>query len=736
MDFGPFDHPQPQVTTTQAEVLVDDVYGIAGNAQPLSGERDRSFLIDSGDRRYVLKIANNGDHPKALQAQAAAIDWALSIDSALPLARVVPTSGGTLTGINSGYKIQLSEYVEGRLPKNGSQTPGFRRHLGSVAARLDKALAGFGHPVLRREFPWSLIQLPQLRALLTLVDEQREMIEREIDSFEKTVLPVLERLASQPIHGDLNSDNLVLDPFDPERVGGVFDFGDVGYAPAVVDLAIAATYQCTDADPLEVMVQMASGYHMERSLSAEELSVLPDLVAARCAQSLLMSARQIRANPDNADYFSSDVDDMVTTLEWLTDANRSTIVDALVDACSIGTEPLSRSDALASRLSHMAASYHLSYSEPVHAISAEGVWIVERGGQRLLDAYNNVPHVGHGHPQVLAALSAQSGRLNTNTRYLVDNVGEYAERLAGLLPDPLSVVFFTNSGSEANDLAYRIATTISGGSTAIKTANAYHGATTITSALSPEEHDGATNDEWSVSVDLGKHLVGSVDGIEETLPQTDTPVAMVIVDTIFSTEGIHLAPLALLDALKDWVGTRGGLLVADEVQAGFGRVGSQFWGFGEVIPDIVTLGKPIGNGYPMGAVVTTREIADQFAAKSTYFSTFAGSPVAAAVGNAVLDVIESEHLASHADEVGGYVRQAITDFRHRSINAVRGAGLFVGVELETEQLAINVVNEMRHRGILIGRTGPGGNVLKIRPPMVFQLHHADMLLTELHQVLG
>lgn len=739
MDFGAFDHPQPDVSVDDATRFVDDVYGKRGNAQSLAGERDRSFLIDTRSSTSVLKVGNRADHPDALSTQTRAIVWALSRDPSLPLADVIITTNGSLVGFHSGYQLQLTEHLSGTSPRDVRVTPGFRRSLGAVVARLDAALAGFDHPSLRREFPWSLSHLPGLRPILGDLNQNRAMVEAELDRFETTVMAAIRRLPSQAIHGDLNSDNILVDHNDHERIAAVFDFGDMGWAPAVVDLAIAATYQCEDADPIDVMVQMASSHHMISPLSVEELALIPDLMAARCAQSLLMSARQLSAHPDNASYVGSDIDQMSDTLSKLKEARRSQAVDAMVHACGLrSTGPLSTKSSLETRREVMASSYRLSYAEPVHAVSAEGVWITDADGRRLLDAYNNVPHVGHGHPRVLAALAGQSRRLSTNTRYLVDEVGEYAVRLADLLPEPLSVVFFTNSGSEANDLAYRIATTVTGATAALTSANAYHGATAITAALSPEENDVTSFADWPIAMALDRYLDGSTEGVAEPLARADELLAaadlrpaMVIVDTIFSSEGIHLAAPGLLRALYAWASNRGALLVADEVQAGFGRVGSQFWGFGDVTPDLVTLGKPIGNGYPMGGVVTTREIADRFAASSTYFSTFAGSPVAAAVGGAVLDVIEDEELAARADDVGGYLKSQLAGLSSRAIVAVRGAGLFVGVELESSRTTSSVVEEMRQRGVLIGRTGPKGNVLKIRPPLVFSRHHADRLLTDL-----
>ncbi|MCP4250521.1 MAG: aminotransferase class III-fold pyridoxal phosphate-dependent enzyme, partial [bacterium] len=279
---------------------------------------------------------------------------------------------------------------------------------------------------------------------------------------------------------------------------------------------------------------------------------------------------------------------------------------------------------MALRRRRLAPTLDLSYDQPVYLSRGEGVWLIDSEGRRLLDAYNNVPHVGHAHPEVVSALASQSRRLATNTRYLVDGVADYADRLAALMPDPLSVVWFVNSGSEANDLAYRIARTVTGRRGVITTANAYHGSTTVTAAMSPEESGPADLEPWAARVGGAELLraAAAADRLQSDLEAADRRLAtngeepaMVILDTVFSSDGIFEVPTGLIETARTWADDRGALLVADEVQAGFGRVGTSFWGFASsgAIPDIITLGKPMGNGYPMGAVVTSEAVAAEFA---------------------------------------------------------------------------------------------------------------------------
>ena len=749
MDFSVFDNPRPSVGEALAAQIVFDHYGISGTAEPLAGERDRSFRITAGSGAYVLKIGNIALRPDALDGQGEAIEWALVSDPDLPLAEVVRTKSGSLSSRHDGHALQLTRFIAGASPPESNTSPGLRRCIGQMAGRLSVALRGFDDPALHRVFPWSLTQLPGLAPLLAHVDGQRRgLIVDTIGRFEERIVPVMNRLPRQAAHGDLNPDNIVVHPTDPDRIVGIFDFGDMSWSPRVIDAAIAATYQCFGTEPAAAMAQVVSAFHAVDPLQSIEIEIIPDLVAARCAQSLLMAARSVGTGSENIDYETGDAELMWGVLTLLGEADHAQTVSRIAAACGFrGEGHRSFEDAMALRTRRLAPTLDLSYDQPVYLSSGEGVWLIDSEGRRLLDAYNNVPHVGHAHPEVVSALASQSRRLTTNTRYLVDGVADYADRLAGLMPDPLSVVWFVNSGSEANDLAYRIARTVTGHRGLITTANAYHGSTTVTAAMSPEESGPAAFEPWAARVGgagllsaatAAERLQSDLDAACRQLAASGEAPAMVILDTVFSSEGIFEVPAGLIETARAWADDRGFLLVADEVQAGFGRVGTNFWGFASsgATPDIVTLGKPMGNGYPMGAVVTSEAIASKFASTSHFFSTFAGSPVAAAVGTAVLNVIESEDLAANAEVVGAYLRKEIEALGDQNIVDVRGPGLFVGVELCSSELADKTVNEMRRRGVLIGSTGPNGEVLKIRPPLVCTRHYVNIIVDALAPSLG
>ncbi|MDA0182014.1 aminotransferase class III-fold pyridoxal phosphate-dependent enzyme [Solirubrobacter phytolaccae] len=376
-----------------------------------------------------------------------------------------------------------------------------------------------------------------------------------------------------------------------------------------------------------------------------------------------------------------------------------------------------RPDIAERRRTAMSRALSLAYSEPLHIVRGEGAYLYDADGRAFLDLVNNVAHVGHCHPRVVEAGARQMAVLNTNTRYLHASVVDYARRLAATFPDPLHVCFFVNSGSEANDLALRLARAHTGRDEVHVLDHAYHGHLTSTIGLSPYKappERARVTPLWE-------------------LPAVDRPAAF-FAEPILGCAGQVVPPPGYLSAAFEAVRAAGGLCVADEVQTGFGRVGEHFWAFelGGVVPDIVTLGKPIGNGHPLGAVVTTPEVAASFLTGMEYFNTFGGNPVSAEIGLAVLDVIEDERLQAHALAMGTRLLDGL-----RGLNVVdaRGHGLFLGVELSSRAEAARVKEGLKARGILISTDGPNEDVLKIKPPLPLSADDCDRFLEALCDVL-
>lgn len=412
---------------------------------------------------------------------------------------------------------------------------------------------------------------------------------------------------------------------------------------------------------------------------------------------------------------------------------------------------------VARRQATFGASSVLFYKEPIEMVRAEGVFMYDAHGRRYLDVYNNVPSIGHSHPAVAEAVARQIAVLNIHTRYLTKPVEAYAEKLLSKFPAPLSNLTMTCTGSESNDLAMRIAEAATGKRGFVVTRAAYHGNTRHVTAISPSsmkskpvpdfvrvipEPDPALAPGGDVAAFFANNLRAAIVDLEAT----GVGFAAVIVDTIFSSDGIFADPPGFLQAAAEVAHKAGGLFIADEVQPGFGRTGGGLWGFSRhgVIPDIVTMGKPMGNGFPMAGVVTRPELLSLFCEETGYFNTFGGNPVAAAAGSAVLDVIEREGLINNAREVGAYFKAGLSSVmgNRRDIGGVRGAGLFIGLDFidaegrPDQGLATSVINAMKERGILIGAAGLWGNTLKIRPPLCFAKDNADFFVDTLRAILA
>jgi 4-aminobutyrate aminotransferase-like enzyme/Ser/Thr protein kinase RdoA (MazF antagonist) len=425
-----------------------------------------------------------------------------------------------------------------------------------------------------------------------------------------------------------------------------------------------------------------------------------------------------------------------------------------------------KAETLAVRRERLGRNLSLAYRDPVKIVRGAAQYLWDDEGRRYIDAYNNVPHVGHSHPRVVRAAAEQLGVLNTNTRYLHDTVNRFAERLCDTLPSPLGVCYFVNSGSEANELALRLARAHTGRRDMIVLEAAYHGNSTTLIDLSPYKHAGPGGlgaPEWVHTVPIpdvyrgehktsdphaGEKYAAHVQWIAGVLAEGGTGLAGYVAESLPSVAGQIVFPSGYLAAVYRHVRAAGGVCIADEVQTGYGRIGTHFWGFESqgVVPDIVVLGKPIGNGYPIGAVVTTREIAASFDNGMEFFSTFGGSTAACAVGLAVLDVVQEERLQAHALAVGERMLTALRPLanRHAIVGDVRGSGLFLGVELVRDKATLEpateeasfVANRMREEGILLGTDGPFHNVVKIRPPMPFSNDDADELVATLGEILS
>ncbi len=719
----------PRFTAGEAARIAAELFGLRGTASALGSERDQAFLLEGRGAGGVLKISNRSEDESALELEEAAIAHVTAVDPGLPVARPLAPRAAF-----DGHEVRLFERRHGH--KAGPELDDAAvREVAETHARLCLALRSFFHPAAGRELLWNLRYAPLLRPLLGEIaePERRALAARALDRYDERVLPHWANLRAQVVHGDYNLDNLLLD--DDGGVAGILDFGDCCHTAVAADVAVAVASFLRGRPPEDAfrVARIAlDGFSSHLELEPLELELLGDLVSARLVAIVAISARRSHRFPENAEYIGAWDDDSWRLLALLDDLGPEQVARELgARAPSTPTPELARrrNEALGALLTP------LTYARPVHAVRAEGVWIHEPDGSRLLDAYNNVPVVGHCHPRVTEAIVRQTRLSAVNARYLAQPLVELAERLLATFPPEtgLDTVLLVNSGSEANDVAWRLAAETTGNAGALVTEHAYHGVTTATTALSPEEWPRQSRPSHVVRIPPP----GSGADLARALDALDVNLAATFLDGSLMSDGIYTPTSAELQLLVERTHAAGGLYVADEVQAGHGRLGPGLWSFAQhgIAPDVVTLGKPMGNGYPVAAVVTRRELAERFPYAGRTFSTFGGNPVAASAAIAVLDVLEDERLPERAAGVGERLRASLENLGKADILEVRGTGLLAGVRLASEGLAARVVDELREHGILVGLTGPNSDVLKIRPPLVFADEHAELLVTALDLIL-
>lgn len=758
----------PAFDPRAARRILRDAFGVQAALAPLPAERDQNFRADAADGgRFLLKISNPADGSAIVEMQTSALRHIEQVDPGMPVMRTLPTTAGQpwteIRGPDGRiYPVRLFTFLPGSVTTTAALTPQMIRSLGEMTARLGRALRGFFHPSADYEILWGIKHAAKLRSLLPHLGDarRRAQLERVLDRFGARAAPALPGLRAQIIHGDMSLGNVLFD--EHAQISGIVDFGDMGHAPLVCDLAVAiADALYGRADAIGAAEPMIGGYVSVTALDDEEAELLADLVAARLAAAAAISAWRVGLYPGNASYTAGGEPAGPAFLDSIEAIGFDTVTRRFREACrSLPYRRASTTSLLRRRLRVLPRS-PLFYRHPVHLVRGQGVWLFDVQDRRYLDCYNNVPVVGHSHPRVAAAVTQQQHLLATHSRYLHEAVVELAERLTATLPRSLDAVLVLNSGSEANDLAWRIARAATGRGGAIVTEHAYHGLTEATHALSPEEWaprerpahvatvpapDGYRGGYRREAEGWERRYAAHIEQAAQALG--DRGVAAMFADPGFTADGILAPPPSYLREMTRRVRALGGLMVADEVQAGHGRCGAGLWSFqaSGIEPDIAVMGKPMGNGFPVAALAVGSGLIDEVPAETELFSTFGGNPVACAAALAVLEVIEEEGLVTNAAEVGCYLRRGLAELaeRHDLIGDVRGEGLLLGVDLVNDRVARtpaadrarDVIEGMRDRGVLLGVTGPAGNVLKIRPPLVFQRKHADVLLDALDEVFA
>ena len=763
----------PEVALPALASFADVAYGLSGTWTRLEGERDQNFRILLADgSSVVFKLCHPAEGDEILRCQAEALEHIALADPGLPVPRLRRTLESDLLGcmVHEGtqYPVMVLSWLEGSVLGEAALSRAALYDFGRLLARLGLALRGFvsGAPA-ERDLVWDTRRVMQLAPQVENLPEADRGLAREIlERHAEFTMPLLRRMRSQIIHGDVHPFNALADRTG--FVSGIIDFGDMVHGPLVLDLANAAGDFLNPAqDPEETLFDMVRGYRSLSPLEEEEASCLIDLIEVRLLMTPLIDALKSANGIQSQGYFSSFNSRSMPMIRQLRSIGHDRLKGLLRRAAAFPANPDPHpklvEEALSRRRQVMGEKLYVFYDPPLHMVKGEGVWLENSSGRRFLDCYNNVPHVGHCHPYVTEAIARQARTLNTNTRYITDQSIEYAERLVALSPEGLTAVVFVNSGSEANDLAWRMAKAFTGKSGGLAMDFAYHGVSESIDAFSPSnapDHWRAPHIRLLPAPCLYRGVLGGdvaepgaryAELAAEPIAELDAEghgVAAVMIDSAFMTNGILDAPTGYLQGVAARVRAAGGLFIADEVQSGFGRMGTAFWGHRHhgVHPDFITIGKPAGNGHPVGAVITRPDILSHFLKAGPFFSTFGGNNVACAAGLAVLDVIRDEGLVENALAVGAHLRDGLNRLaaRHELIGDVRGIGLATGVELVRDRKTkapapaeiIRVLNLLRDEGVLVGGEGKLGNVLKIRPPIVFSRDHADLAVGALDRALA
>ncbi len=732
----------------------------------LNGYDNLNYLVKTEAGKFIFKTYPESSDSLALVTAENEILLALQKPGNDKYPRPIQFSDGSFVKcIEIAGKetiCRILSFLEGQPIADVKHSKSLFESLGTFLAQLDIELQLCNNYTIKaRRWEWSIEYLNLNKKYIADIagPKNHSLVSYFFQQFAENVAPVLPDLRKTYIHNDANEWNVLV---NNGKVSGIIDFGDLAYTALINELAVAMAYACFDKeDPLEWASTILKSYHQVLPVQENEIAVLYYLVAARICISVCNSSHSRRINSKNEYAFVSEKQAWALLHRWM---RINPIAAENCFRADIGLtveKPQSVDKLIKARHKVISPVLGLSYARPINMVKAAFQYMYDAYGNTYLDAYNNIPHVGHSHPTVVAASQAQIARLNTNTRYLYDLLPEYAERLLAKFPAPLDKVYFVNSGSAATDLAIRLARAHTGSKNLMVVEHGYHGNTQIGIDISdykfsaksgpgqqehilktaiPDTYRGKYKDEGSA----GKMY--AVEAIKQ-IERSDSPVAAFISEPILGCAGqVPLAP-GYLKEVYQAIRNQGGVCISDEVQTGFGRLGEHFWGFEAqaVVPDIVILGKPMGNGHPIGAVVTTTEIADSFSKGVEFFSSFGGNPVSCAIGLAVLDVIESENLQENARLVGEFYKALFSNLQKEfsCIGDVRGSGLFIGVELVKDnnslepdgKLANLIKNELRNRHILIDTDGPDDSVLKTKPPLCFTRENAQQVTDQIYEIL-
>ncbi len=745
------------------EQILNDFFQINPvKIKALNAYANANYLIETKSKKYILKeYIYEHDLFEFLQAESNILQ---SLSEKLPayFQKVFPNKNNQVVFQIDDKMYRLISYLEGDLLVKVTHSKDLLENFGEILAKADLVLQKLNLPVIKaRQYEWDILQIDLSKKYFQEIENpaDRKLVEYFYLQFNEEVRPNIPELRKSIIHADANDYNILV---ENDKISGIIDFGDSVYSLLINELAVALTYIMFEKnEPLKYAEAVIKGYQKIIPLQEKETDILYYLIAARLCISVSQAAHTKKLKPDDEYIAISEKPAWNLLKKWLT-INPLHAQNAFRQAASMDRvleENLDKDIAL--RNKYISNALSLSYQKPIKMHKAAFQYMYDTQGNTYLDMRNNIPHVGHSHPRVVSAAQKQMARLNTNTRYLYDELNEYSERLLAKFPKQLNKIFFVNSGSAASDLAIRLALNHTQKEKLAVMQYGYHGNTwasinishykfagkggsgtpeNIIVADAPDTYRGKYKDKETAGKSYAFDFIKKAE-------QNEGQIAAFIAEPIISAAGQIPLPDGYLNEIYNFIRKQGGVCISDEVQTGFGRQGTDFWAFESynVIPDIVIIGKPMGNGHPMAAVVCTEEIVKSFENGMEFFSSFGGNPVSCAIGLEVLKVIEEEDLVGNAFTVGNYLIEQFKNLQKKYplIGDIRGSGLNLGIDIvknpqskeaDTE-LAGQIVNKLREKEILIGTDGPFDNVLKIKPPMCFTKENVVFFIEKLEQIL-
>ncbi|WP_298550092.1 aminotransferase class III-fold pyridoxal phosphate-dependent enzyme [uncultured Algibacter sp.] len=730
----------------------------------LNGYDNVNYLVKSDSAKYIFKTYSFTKDILALVTAENYILNQLNHNNQFPKPIAFTDGNFIKVEIIDGKKTicRLLTFLDGDFLAETEHTEKLMQSFGSFLGHLDVQLLKLNNHVFKgRQWEWDLQYLEHNRKYIDCIENHhnRNLVLYFFQQYQQHVQPIAPTLRRSVIHNDANEWNVLV---NNNSVSGFIDFGDLAHSFLINELAIALTYVAYDKEnPLQWMLPIIKAYHKVLPLKTEELDILYYLIAGRLCTSVCNSANAKKEDPNNTYATVSEKNAWNMLHKWIS-INPIKAKNAFYKAAAFNIEPVkTANDVLQERNHHFCSNLSVSYDSPIYMKGSAFQYMYDAHGNTFLDAYNNIPHVGHSNPNVVAAGTKQMAQLNTNTRYLYDELQDYAEKLLSKFPNALNKVFFVNSGSAASDLAIRLTHAHTNKKHVMVMEHGYHGNTQLSIDISdykfsnkkgqgqknhiiktpiPDTYRGQyTNNNGTAGQQYAEDAIRAIE-------QSEKSIAAFISEPVVGCGG--QVPLAkdYLKHIYPAIRKQGGVCISDEVQTGFGRLGDVFWGFEaqEVVPDIVILGKPIANGHPMGAVVCTTEIANSFSKGVEFFSSFGGNPVSCAIANAVLQEIDAGKLQQNAKDVGKYYRSQFRALKKKysCIGDIRGSGLFIGVEIVKEntiepntELAHHIKNELRNRFILVSTDGPYDSVIKSKPPLCFTKENAKTVVNAISCVL-